>query len=132
LGTVYAFFTTQDLCTNAKKLVQDLGVDLIHVYYAEDNGHMKETASLNVPPGTGPRHGIFWSPSPTKRFSDVPLYLLVVGELSGAVLVYRAKYLENAGMSFVLVFQTSALGKDIAKKFYPAEIQKSVSPVKIE
>jgi 6-phosphogluconolactonase (cycloisomerase 2 family) len=112
-------------------LTPDLGSDHVRVLRIERDGKLKELPSLNVPPGTGPRHATFWSPNLASSI-DSPLYLFVVGELSGQVLVYKTDYLDlgervNA-LSFTLVKSTSALGRDdMSKKFYPAEITVSVS-----
>jgi 6-phosphogluconolactonase (cycloisomerase 2 family) len=116
--------------TNRFLLTPDLGSDHVHVLRIEKGGKLRKLPSLNVPPGTGPRHATFWSPD-SGSATNGDLYLVVVGELSGQVLVYKTDYLDLgehvSALSFTLVKTTSALGRDdISKKFFPGEIALSV------
>jgi 6-phosphogluconolactonase (cycloisomerase 2 family) len=116
-------------------LVPDLGADLVRVLNvapatSSSSASVKEYAPLTVPPGTGPRHAVFWTPnSPAKYKPGDPIFLVVVGELSAQVLVYRADYLVDApGMSFVLVNNSSTVGTSHhPHSNAPAELSLSVS-----
>ncbi|CAN9184468.1 unnamed protein product [Alternaria alternata] len=45
-------------------VVPDLGTDQIRIHKIDQNsGKLTECASAKPPPGTGPRHGAFWTPS---------------------------------------------------------------------
>ena len=114
--------------TNQFLLIPDLGADLVRIYGMDESARLFEMTALNVPPGTGPRHATWWSPTPSEATNGGPLFLLVDGELSGLVLMYRATYTEKTkALMFTLVSQTNALGRDISpKQSLPAEITVSV------
>lgn len=69
-------------------LMPDLGQDRIRVYkYNKQNiAPLEELAPLLTPPGTGPRHAVFWR-SPTGQ-----LYLFFNGELDQRIYSYRVQY----------------------------------------
>jgi 6-phosphogluconolactonase (cycloisomerase 2 family) len=111
-------------------LIPDLGADLIRIFSVDDSSNLHEMTSLTVVPGTGPRHVAWWSPDPKNTSNGAPLFLLVNGELSGIVSVYRATYLERqSGLTFTLVSQTRALGESTTTQYFPAEIAVSVSNI---
>lgn len=110
-------------------LVPDLGADLIRVLSINKRGYLDQISVLSVPGGTGPRHGAFWRPKSTSLPSEGnPLFYMVVGELSGTVLVYRVDYLvDDKGLLFHLVETLDTLLRsDAYVPYYPAEIAVSV------
>jgi 6-phosphogluconolactonase (cycloisomerase 2 family) len=109
-------------------LIPDLGADLIRIYRMDDSSKFHEMTSLTVVPGTGPRHVAWWSLDSKNASNGSPLFLLVNGELSGIVSVYRATYLEEkSGLTFTLVSQARAIGESTTTQYFPAEIAVSVS-----
>ena len=115
--------------TNQFLLVPDLKADLIRIYKVDERLRLNEMTSLVMSPGTGPRHATWWSPDPVKVPNGGPLFLIVNGELSGMVSVYRVTYNgSKESLSFTLVSQANSLDQDISvKKYTTAEIAVSVS-----
>jgi 6-phosphogluconolactonase (cycloisomerase 2 family) len=61
-------------------------------------------------PGSGPRHGVFWTPrGSNSKSSDVYFYL--VQELSNELSGFRVKYSGN-GISFRKIYEGSTYGKE--------------------
>jgi 6-phosphogluconolactonase (cycloisomerase 2 family) len=115
-------------------LIPDLGADVVHILdvnpvSAASAASVSAYAPLAVPPGTGPRHGVFWFPSGQNYQQGDPLFFVLDGELSGDVLVYSVTYPEDntSGLSFVNVNTTSAVGPNKPATNAPGEITISVS-----
>jgi 6-phosphogluconolactonase (cycloisomerase 2 family) len=116
-------------------LIPDLGADLVRILAVSPlndtavNPAIKEFAPLAVDRGTGPRHGVFWSPGGKNMSFTDPLFFIVVGELSANVTVFRAGYMaQDAGLTFTQMKNIPAVGLEKQPKVnYPAEITVSVS-----
>ncbi|KAL8998074.1 MAG: hypothetical protein Q9188_006171 [Gyalolechia gomerana] len=84
--------------TNKYLVIPDLGSDLIRIFYIDPQTlQVSPRPSINVTPGSGPRHGVFYSPgrrSGTNR-GDIDFYL--VSELSSTLAGYKVFYLPNNG-----------------------------------
>ncbi|KAJ5600732.1 hypothetical protein N7450_001799 [Penicillium hetheringtonii] len=94
-------------------LVPDLGADIIRIYHINPmNGYLRPLEPFIASPGSGPRHGVFWTPKgPISTDSDVYFYL--VHELSNTLTGYRVSYNKH-GMAFSRVFEGSTYGNHTA------------------
>ncbi|KAJ6118992.1 hypothetical protein N7471_013612 [Penicillium samsonianum] len=92
-------------------LVPDLGADVVRVFYVNPStGLLEQIEPLAMNPGSGPRHGAFWTPrGSSSTSSDVYFYL--VQELSNELSGFRVKYSGN-GISFRKIFEGSTYGKE--------------------
>lgn len=92
-------------------LSPDLGSDVVRVYKIEpSSGSLKACPDLTVTAGTGPRHGLFWTPGVSSALSSRIVHrkrslaettLYIVGELSNKVTVYTVTYdLKSDCLSF--------------------------------
>jgi 6-phosphogluconolactonase (cycloisomerase 2 family) len=95
--------------TSKYVLMPDLGGDLIHVFgFDSQTLALTELSPLVTDPGTGPRHGAFWT-SP----SSGELFLFFGGELDQNVYAYKVTYkAEEEGLEWSKVFEIPALGVD--------------------
>ncbi|KAF2872080.1 6-phosphogluconolactonase [Massariosphaeria phaeospora] len=89
-------------------LVPDLGADIIRIYQIEKtSGQLKECPGATTPPGTGPRHGTFWSPtgantsSRIRRGADSTM-LFVANELANSVAGWSVSYLASGCLTLAL------------------------------
>lgn len=108
-------------------LIPDLGADLVRIFHVNPKtGHLEPIEPFVATPGSGPRHGIFWTPKASdKTTPDVYFYL--VHELSNSLSGWRVSYTDD-GMSFSSVFEGSTFGNDSAPAgSKAAEIMISVS-----
>jgi 6-phosphogluconolactonase (cycloisomerase 2 family) len=107
-------------------LVPDLGADLVRMFCWDPASDVLQAhPDVVVPPGTGPRHAAFWSPNGKNSTKD--LYMMVVGELSNAIIVYSTTYGADGVPSFKQVYQTTSFGdKSVPVGAAAAEI--AVSP----
>ncbi|KAL2818702.1 6-phosphogluconolactonase [Aspergillus cavernicola] len=86
--------------TGSFVLVPDLGADLVRVLSIDKrSGKLNTCPSLNFPPGSGPRHGLFWAPSlPTERkakrgrLQPLNFILYMLSELSGKLSAFSVSY----------------------------------------
>lgn len=70
-------------------MVPDLGADLIRIYSVNQNsGLLTECPAVPTPPGTGPRHGVFWTPTDPSRNR----MLFVSNELQNTVTAWSVSY----------------------------------------
>jgi 6-phosphogluconolactonase (cycloisomerase 2 family) len=86
-------------------LVPDFGMDQVHVFSWDQTSHnLAALAPLQVkPPGSGPRHGVFWNPSGV-ACDTCPTYLFLVSETTSRVTSYRVTYLpDGKGLTFNMV-----------------------------
>lgn len=77
-------------------LVPDLGADLIRINKIDkSSGKLTECGSGKAPPGSGPRHGTFWSPSTTSSRiarQTAPTRLFIANELGNSVGSWSVSY----------------------------------------
>ncbi|KAJ9199627.1 hypothetical protein DTO166G4_5646 [Paecilomyces variotii] len=97
-------------------LSPDLGSDLVRVYRIDpSSGSLKTCPALKVTPGTGPRHGVFWTPGASsprllrQKRSLAETVLYVVGELGNKVTAYSVSY----------DMQSDCLGFNETQALYP-------------
>ncbi|KAF8457743.1 Lactonase, 7-bladed beta-propeller-domain-containing protein [Terfezia claveryi] len=91
-------------------LVPDLGADHIHIYSICPDG-LSELAPVPVPPGSGPRHGVF---------SPAGEYYYQVNELANRVDVFSVAYNPNIVLTPVQNISTYPTG--ITPPLYPVPI----------
>lgn len=72
--------------TGAFLLIPDLGADLIRILAISESGTLTECPAAEAPPGSGPRHGAFWSPD-----EDTTI-LYTVNELGNSVTSWSLTY----------------------------------------
>ncbi|KAJ5593796.1 uncharacterized protein N7459_000004 [Penicillium hispanicum] len=92
-------------------LVPDLGADIVRVFRVDaSTGILEPIEPLVASPGSGPRHGMFWTPrGSSSTSSDVYFYL--VHELSNELSGFRVTYSIN-GISFHKVYEGSTYGEE--------------------
>lgn len=71
--------------TSAFLLSADLGADLIRIFSISSSGTLTECPTAAASPGTGPRHGVFWTEEDTT-------VLYVVNELGNSVTSWDVSY----------------------------------------
>ncbi|CAL8584998.1 hypothetical protein XPA_010580 [Xanthoria parietina] len=78
-------------------IVPDLGADLVRIYYVDPTTlQISERPSVTVPPGSGPRHGVFHlTPRAANQRGETHFYLLT--EISAMILPFNVTYLPNNG-----------------------------------
>ncbi|GKZ72619.1 hypothetical protein AnigIFM63309_011582 [Aspergillus niger] len=94
-------------------LVPDLGADLIRIFHINPStGLLEPQAPLVAAPGSGPRHGVFWTPAGTTakqaKHEDVIFYL--TSELNNHVTGYRVTYPSNGTISFTEFYTANSYG----------------------
>lgn len=107
-------------------LIPDLGADIIRIYQIDQmTGHFQPMDPLPARKGSGPRHGVFWTPKGSNN-STSHVYFYLVHELSNGLTGYRVSYTED-GMSFTEIFEENTYGNHTAPTgSKAAEIQISV------
>ncbi|KAH7371567.1 6-phosphogluconolactonase [Pyrenochaeta sp. MPI-SDFR-AT-0127] len=85
-------------------IVTDLGADLIRINKIDKtSGQLTECPPAVPAPGTGPRHGAFWSPASTSRVRRAQATtLFVANELSNSVSAWSATYAAGGCMALTL------------------------------
>lgn len=77
-------------------LIPDLGADLIRINKIDkSSGTLTECGSGKAPPGSGPRHGTFWSPANTSSRiarQTASQYLFIANELGNSVGSWAVSY----------------------------------------
>ncbi|RDW74617.1 uncharacterized protein DSM5745_07279 [Aspergillus mulundensis] len=94
-------------------LVPDLGADLVRIFRInERTGKLSEQRPLVTPPGSGPRHGVFWLPQAqeTNRAQAQGSKFYLVSELDNMVSGYDVTYAQNGTMLFSQFYQGSTYG----------------------
>lgn len=104
-------------------VVPAFGLDELQVF-AINGSLIEQRASTKVASGSGPRHGVFWSPNGSKQTEN--LYFLLLAELTSSLTTYSVSYTEN-GMNFTEVDVTTSYGNaPVPEGNYAAEIAVSV------
>ncbi|CAG7971669.1 unnamed protein product [Penicillium salamii] len=94
-------------------LVPDLGADLVRIYYINPvTGHLKPIDPYVAAPGSGPRHGTFWTPKGSSS-TDTNVYFFLVHELDNLLSGFRVSYTER-GIHFSKFFEESSFGNATA------------------
>ncbi|KAL6706618.1 hypothetical protein ACN47E_005374 [Coniothyrium glycines] len=85
-------------------LTPDLGADLIRINKInKSTGQLTECPSAKPVPGTGPRHGVFWSPSSSRaRRQTDSTTLFVANELSNSVSRWAVSYPSGGCLTLTL------------------------------
>ena len=115
--------------TSQYVVVPDLGADLVRIFsYDKTTLKLKKLSPLEVTPGTGPRHAVFWNPSGV-ACESCPTYFYLVGELDSTVTGFAVEYLPNGGgLNFTQVSNATTYGLlNVPEGNAPAEIQVTVS-----
>ncbi|OQE20917.1 hypothetical protein PENFLA_c015G01933 [Penicillium flavigenum] len=90
-------------------LVPDLGADVVRVFHINPlTGLLEPMEPLAVNPGSGPRHGVFWTPRGSNSTSS-DVYFYLVQELSNELSGFRVTYSGN-GISFRKIYEGSTYG----------------------
>jgi 6-phosphogluconolactonase (cycloisomerase 2 family) len=90
-------------------LVPDLGADIVRVFHVNPlTGLLAPIKSLAVTPGSGPRHGVFWTPRGSNSTSS-DAYFYLVQELSNELSGFRVTYSGNK-ISFRKMYEGSTYG----------------------
>ncbi|KAL4930276.1 Lactonase, 7-bladed beta-propeller-domain-containing protein [Aspergillus undulatus] len=88
-------------------LVPDLGADVVRIFYIDPTtGALEQQQSLEVSPGSGPRHAVFWSPqdaNPAKNCSVQTRFYLVT-ELDNLLRGYDVTYSKDGRSMFFSQF----------------------------
>lgn len=94
-------------------LVPDLGADLVRVFQINlSTGLLEQLEPLAVNPGSGPRHGVFWTSQGSNSTSS-QVYFYLVQELSNELSGFRVSYSRN-GISFAKIYEGSTFGDESA------------------
>ncbi|RAK95907.1 putative isomerase YbhE [Aspergillus ibericus CBS 121593] len=94
-------------------LVPDLGADLVRVFHVNPaTGLLEPQNPLVATPGSGPRHGVFWTPKEAAVGHKETLFYLV-SELSNGLTGYRVSY-PNGTISFSEFYTTNSYGGAVA------------------
>ena len=110
----------------------DLGADLIRIFLINPStGLLEPQAPLVAAPGSGPRHGVFWTPAGTTakqaKHEDVVFYL--TSELNNHVTGYKVTYPSNGTIAFTEFYTANSYGGAVPPNGSKvAEIAISVSP----
>ncbi|PWY67917.1 putative isomerase YbhE [Aspergillus heteromorphus CBS 117.55] len=91
-------------------LVPDLGADLVRIFRVNPyTGLLEPQEPLVAAPGSGPRHGVFWTPKgATSQTKDVLFYL--TSELSNHLTGYKVTYPTNRTISFDEFYTSNTYG----------------------
>ncbi|KAF2757569.1 putative isomerase YbhE [Pseudovirgaria hyperparasitica] len=94
-------------------LTPDLGSDMIRFLSIDkSNNNITQVGQIAATPGSGPRHGIFYSPKGTDNYDKAnPLYYILTHELDNTLVVYKVTYpTEGQPIWFEQVFDTNTFG----------------------
>ncbi|RMZ71686.1 6-phosphogluconolactonase [Pyrenophora seminiperda CCB06] len=85
-------------------VVPDLGADLIRIHKInKQSGALTDCTPAKPAPGTGPRHGVFWSPAGSSRVRrQGGTTLFIANELSNSVSSWAVSYASGGCMSLSL------------------------------
>ncbi|RDW65168.1 3-carboxy-cis,cis-mucoante lactonizing enzyme [Coleophoma crateriformis] len=92
-------------------VMPDLGADLVRVFSIDpDTLELTAESPLEVVPGSGPRHAVFYQPYGA-QCKGCTSFMFVVTELTSTVTSYAVSYpAGGAGMSFEKIYETTAYG----------------------
>lgn len=110
-------------------VVPDLGYDLLRIYgFDSDTNKLSEIFTVPTARGTGPRHGLFWSPDPHwAKDRSAPLYFYALGERNGTITSWSVTYPEQGGLHFEELQVMNSYPGPTNINVHPAEIELSVS-----
>ena len=95
-------------------LVPDLGADLVRVFRVNPaTGLLEPQNPLVAAPGSGPRHGVFWTPKEATVGQHKETIFYLVSELSNGLTGYRVSY-PNGTISFSEFYTTNSYGGAVA------------------
>ncbi|KAI1666028.1 7-bladed beta-propeller [Pyrenophora tritici-repentis] len=85
-------------------VVPDLGADAIRIHKINhQTGALTDCAPGKPTPGTGPRHGVFWSPAGSSRVRRAEgTILFIANELTNSVSSWAVTYAQGGCMSLTL------------------------------
>ncbi|KAL8942138.1 MAG: hypothetical protein Q9216_001823 [Gyalolechia sp. 2 TL-2023] len=84
--------------TNKYLVIPDLGSDLIRIFYIDPQTlQVSPRPSINVTAGSGPRHGVFYSPGRRAGINRGAIDFYLVSELSSTLAGYKVFYHPNNG-----------------------------------
>ena len=109
-------------------LIPDLGADLVRVFgFDPTTDRLTALTPLKVVPGSGPRHGAFWTPNGVSGANSTT-FLYIVTELGQTVTSYAVTYPAAGGLAFEEVYTSKTYGDNRTEPAgtAPAEIQ--ISP----
>lgn len=109
-------------------LIPDLGADLVRVFGIDPStDFLTELTPLKVVPGSGPRHGAFWTPDGVSGANSTT-FLYIVTELGQTITSYAVSYPEAGGLAFKEVYTSNTYGNRTEPAgTAPAEVHISVS-----
>lgn len=81
----------------------DLGEDRVHVYRVQDSAAISAMPDITLPPGSGPRHGVFHTVGKKTFFH-------LVSELANNVTSFKVSYNENSSISMSQIGQVNTFG----------------------
>ncbi|KAG6353982.1 hypothetical protein INS49_004953 [Diaporthe citri] len=81
----------------------DLGEDCVHVYRVQNSPQISSLTDIQLPPGSGPRHGVFQKVGKSTFFH-------VVSELANTVTSFKVSYVGNNNFSMTQVGQVGTFG----------------------
>ncbi|KAJ5240247.1 Cytochrome cd1-nitrite reductase-like C-terminal heme d1 [Penicillium chermesinum] len=94
-------------------LVPDLGADLVRIFSINPRtGRLEPKSPFVASPGSGPRHGVFWTPKGSNSTTS-NVYFYLTHELSNEVSGFRVSYTAQ-GISLHQIFNGSSFGNDTA------------------
>ncbi|KAI9646398.1 hypothetical protein NHQ30_004390 [Ciborinia camelliae] len=89
--------------TESFVLAPDLGADLVHLYYInQETKLLEQLDSLKTPTGSGPRHGSW-------LVTDDATYFYLVCQLTNQLIAYEVTYEKNNTLSFEVKYERSLL-----------------------
>lgn len=81
----------------------DLGEDSVHVYRVQNSPAISSLTDIQLPPGSGPRHGVFQKVGKSTFFH-------VVSELANTITSFKVLYNGNSSLSMNQTGQVSTFG----------------------
>jgi 6-phosphogluconolactonase (cycloisomerase 2 family) len=95
-------------------VVPDLGADLIRVFsFDSKTNELVPQTPLQVTPGSGPRHVVFYQPYGVVGGKDGTSFMFLVSELANTVTSFAVSYPDKGGMRFKQVYKTTSYGDDL-------------------
>lgn len=81
----------------------DLGEDCLHVYRVQDSPSISSLTDIQLPSGSGPRHGVF-------QKAGKGTFFHVVSELSNNITSFKVSYDGNSSLGMTQIGQVSTFG----------------------
>ncbi|KAF2229051.1 3-carboxy-cis,cis-mucoante lactonizing enzyme [Viridothelium virens] len=109
-------------------LVPDLGADLVRIFgFDATTERLTELTPLKVVPGSGPRHGAFWTPDGVSGGNSTT-FLYIVTELGQTVTSYAVSYPAAGGLAFEEVYTSKTYGANRTEPAGTAPAEVAISP----